>query len=72
VPARGGKWTELAAADLGDKYSLDWSPDGKWIAYNSDGEAKTRPEGIIWELQVDSFLKNAAAKNLASSSPTED
>ncbi len=56
VTAEGGTLTELAADDSGNKLLLSWSPDGKWISYNSDGEVKTRPEGTIWEADVSEFL----------------
>jgi Tol biopolymer transport system component len=56
VPVEGGKFTELAADDPGEKYWLWWSPDGKWISYNSDGFVKTRPEGAIWEADFEQIL----------------
>jgi len=30
-----------------------WSPDGKWICYYTQETVKTRPEGVIWEVDVD-------------------
>jgi beta-lactamase regulating signal transducer with metallopeptidase domain/Tol biopolymer transport system component len=34
-----------------------WSPDNKWISYFSeDEEVKTRPEGVIWELDIEEAL----------------
>lgn len=74
VPAQGGKLTELTKDDIGEKYyyDLDWSPDGKWIAYDSEDAVKTRPEGVIWEVEIDSFLKKAAEKTAAAPSPTKD
>jgi Tol biopolymer transport system component len=59
VPADGGKLTELATDDSGEKYRLYWSPDGKWISYNSDGNIKTRPGGEIWEADVSELLSGA-------------
>lgn len=56
VPAQGGKFTELAVDDPGEKYWLWWSPDGKWISYQSDGFIKTRPEGTMWEAGFDEIL----------------
>jgi Tol biopolymer transport system component len=56
VPAEGGEFTELAADDPGEKYWVYWSPDGKWISYQSDGFIKTRPEGEIWEADVSELL----------------
>ncbi len=60
VPAKGGKFTELVADDPGEKYLLYWSPDGKWLSYNSDRFVKTRPEGAIWETDLEEFLKKAS------------
>jgi dipeptidyl aminopeptidase/acylaminoacyl peptidase len=37
-------------------YSPSWSPDGKWISYNSDGFVKTRPEGTMWEVDFEEML----------------
>ena len=56
VPAEGGEFTELAADDPGEKYWLWWSPDGKWISYQSDGFIKTRPGGEMWEADVSELL----------------
>ena|GEM_PF-26879 len=52
----GGEFTELAADDPGEKYWVWWSPDGKWISYQSDGFVKTRPGGEIWEADVSELL----------------
>jgi len=51
-----GKVMELAEDDSGSKYSLSWSPDGKWLSYNSDLFVKTRPESKIWEADFDEIL----------------
>ena len=56
VPAEGFKAAELVADDPGDKWNLYWSPDGKWISYNSNGFVKTRPEGATWEADVSGLL----------------
>jgi len=56
IPVKGGKATEVSADDQGWKNSLYWSPDSKWISYNSDGLVKTRPEGTIWEVDVKELL----------------
>ena len=56
VPAEGGEVTELAADDNGEKYCLYWSPDGKWLSYNSDAFVKTRSEGAIWEADMEDLL----------------
>ncbi len=55
-PVKGSKLTELATDDTGEKYLLHWSPDGKWISYQSDGFIKTRTEGAIWEADVSELL----------------
>jgi len=56
VSAEGGEITRLATDDSGQKDYLYWSPDGKWISYNSDGMVKTRPEGAIWEADFEEIL----------------
>jgi Tol biopolymer transport system component len=33
-----------------------WSPDNKWISYFADENVKTRPEGVLWELDVEEAL----------------
>ena len=44
------KITRLAQDNLYDyKYSLSWSPDGKWISYLTYEEIKVRPESTMWE-----------------------
>ncbi|MBN1974177.1 MAG: PD40 domain-containing protein [Sedimentisphaerales bacterium] len=30
-----------------------WSPDSKWISYGTEQLVKVRPEGIIWEMDVE-------------------
>lgn len=60
IPVEGGKATEVATDDNGWKYWVYWSPDSKWISYNSDGSVKVRPEGTMWEADFDQILKNAS------------
>lgn len=62
VPAEGGKITELAADDDNWKDWLYPSPDGKWISYDSEGWVKARPEGSIWEVNVEDLLKSGKLK----------
>jgi Tol biopolymer transport system component len=33
-----------------------WSPDSKWISYSAFRFIKTRPEGILWEMDVEEAL----------------
>jgi Tol biopolymer transport system component len=35
-----------------------WSPDNKWISYFANERVKTRPEGVIWELDVEEALRH--------------
>ncbi len=63
-----GKWTELGGQE-GTNYHLAWSPDGKWIAYNSEEWIRTRAESVVWEVEVDTFLKQAAEKTGPSEVP---
>jgi Tol biopolymer transport system component len=56
IPIEGGEFTTLAANDTNNKYLLHWSPDGRWISYNSEGPAKVRPEGTMWEADFDEIL----------------
>jgi Tol biopolymer transport system component len=63
-----GKWTELAG-EAGTNYYFVWSPDGKWVAYNSEGWIRKRPEGVLWEVDVDPFLRRATGEDAASITP---
>ena len=37
-----------------------WSPDNKWISFFSPQTVKTRPEGILWEMDVEEALAKLA------------
>jgi hypothetical protein len=54
--------TELAAGDPGDKWYLYWSPDGRWISYNSEGFVKMLPEAAIWEADFQELLSSSHEK----------
>ena len=54
---------ELAAGDPGEKWFLYWSPDGKWLSYDSYGYVKVRPEGAIWEADVSGLLSAGVKEN---------
>ncbi|MBN1362285.1 MAG: PD40 domain-containing protein [Sedimentisphaerales bacterium] len=47
---------------LSDEYvpPCYWSPDGKWICYYTQETVKTRPEGIVWEMDVDEAVTRLA------------
>ena len=60
IPVEGGKATEIAKDDQGWKNLFYWSPDSKWISYNSDGMVKTGTEGTMWEVDLEEFLKKAS------------
>ncbi len=60
ISAQGGKATTLVPNDTTYKYGLHWSPDGKWISYNSEGPVKIRPEGTIWEADFEEIVKKAS------------
>jgi Tol biopolymer transport system component len=57
VPAKGGKVIELASDDDGWKDWIYPSPDGKWISYNAEDYVKARPEGTIWQADVEELLR---------------
>lgn len=60
IPVEGGKATTLATNDTSYKYLLHWSPNGKWISYNSEGPVKVRPEGTMWEADFEEIVKKAS------------
>jgi len=57
IPVEGGEATTLVTDDNSSKYRIFWSPDGKWISYNSEGSVKVRPEGTMWEADFEEILK---------------
>jgi len=61
VTVPGGTWAELDG-EPGYNYSVKWSPDGKWISYDSEEYFKARPEGILWELDVNTYLEKMDRK----------
>jgi sugar lactone lactonase YvrE len=62
VSAQDGAITELAANEKGYRNFLHWSPDGKWILYDSESYIRVRPAGEIWEADVDALLRQAQVK----------
>jgi Tol biopolymer transport system component len=61
VTVPDGRWTELDG-EPGYNCSVNWSPDGKWISYDLEEQVKIRPEGILWELDLDAYLKQMDQK----------
>jgi Tol biopolymer transport system component/beta-lactamase regulating signal transducer with metallopeptidase domain len=49
-------------ADDDDVFLFYWSPDSRWISYFSSQLVKTRPEGILWEMDVDEAAVKLAAQ----------
>jgi len=47
---------------LSDNYAppFYWSPDSKWICYYTRETVKTRPEGVLWEMDVDEAVAKLA------------
>jgi Tol biopolymer transport system component len=66
-----GKWTELAGQG-GTNYYVYWSPDGKWISYDSEEFVKIRPEGILWEVEIDEYLDRMGQEQQASTGGSSD
>jgi Tol biopolymer transport system component len=65
-PVEGGKVTQIASDDDSVfKVSLSWSPDGKWVSYNTEEEVKTRPEATILEANMDELLKKCQVTDWA-------
>ena len=62
ISENGDKVTELASDDGNWKDWLYPSPDGKWISYNSEGEAKVRSQGTIWEVDFEKLIKAQTEK----------
>jgi Tol biopolymer transport system component len=62
IPIEEGQVRTLAADDPGKKAYLHWSPDGKWLSYNSDVWVKIRPGGEIWEADVSELLSAGKTK----------
>lgn len=57
------KITRLAQENLDDfKYSLELSPDGKWISYLTEEFVKVRPEGTLWEASFEEIKEKLAGK----------
>jgi Tol biopolymer transport system component len=46
---------------LNDVYTpFYWSPNSRWIGYYTQETVKTRPEGILWEMDVDEAVAKLA------------
>ena len=56
-----GKIIRLADEYADDfKYSLRWSPDGKWLSYLTEEIIKVRPEGSMWEADFEEIKEKLA------------
>ncbi len=66
-----GKWKEMTERQ-GTSYIFSWSPDGKWISYDLQELVKIRPEGILWEVEVEFFLRKMDEKNPNSLKSSQD
>jgi Tol biopolymer transport system component len=62
IPSEGGNVTELVLDDDAYKYSLRWSPDGKWISYLTEESTKARPESFMWEADFEEVVENLQSK----------
>ncbi len=54
--SQDGRLTKIADEVL----RFFWSPDSKWISYNGFRYAKNRPEGILWEMNIDEAIAKLA------------
>lgn len=73
VTLADGKWAE-PAGKIRPGYSVRWSPDGKWLSFDCDEAIKLRPAGVLWEVDVGSYLDRFADNDASESrpSPSED
>ena len=53
----GAKLQRLADENVAPFY---WSPDSRWISFFSTQPVKTRPEGVLWEMDVEEALAKLA------------
>lgn len=56
VNSSGGIANELKTDDTGFKSFVEWSPDGKWIAYCAWSGKKTRLESSLWQAKLNDFV----------------
>jgi beta-lactamase regulating signal transducer with metallopeptidase domain/Tol biopolymer transport system component len=54
-----GKPQPLSSGEI-DLDAWYWSPDSKWISFFSTETVKTRPEGVLWEMDVEEALAKLA------------
>lgn len=73
VTLADGKWSE-PAGKIRSGYSVGWSPDGKWLSFDCDESIKLRPAGVLWEVDVGSYLDRFTDNDASESrpSPSED
>jgi len=54
------KLERLDCGAPGDVAPWYWSPDSKWISFFVEQAVKTRPEGVLWEMDVEETLAKLA------------
>jgi len=59
ISVEDGGITKLATDDTDYKYSISWSPDGKWMCYLYEKMGKVRPEGTMWEADFEEIVKKS-------------
>jgi Tol biopolymer transport system component/TolA-binding protein len=62
VPLNGDPPIKVAPDDVGYKWGLSWSPDGKWIAFGPEVPVKVRLESSLWEADFDEVIEKLAAQ----------
>ncbi|RLD88092.1 MAG: hypothetical protein DRJ29_17585 [Bacteroidetes bacterium] len=57
------KFTRLAEENPDTpKYALEWSPDGKWLSYQTSEEEKIRPESTMWEVDFEEIKQKLLSR----------
>jgi uncharacterized protein (TIGR02145 family) len=68
----GGEAKELNTGENGYISTICWSPDSKWIAYNSWVDTKVRLESTLWKADLGDFIaKVEERKNIGTQIPPD-